>query len=120
MKDFLIEIKYHSDSNSKNTILNELQKKYSGWKNTVILNRYSFDYTIKNSDVELLFIESVNNNNNNNSLICDRFKVIYNQNKHGYSEKDSECVVYNFVKESIIKNLNSEYKVNKLISKNVE
>ena len=116
MNEFLIEIKYHSDSNSQNTILNELQKIYSGWKNTVILNRYSFDYTIKNSDVELLFIESVNNN----SLICDRFKVIYNQNKHGYSEKDSEGVVYSFVKESIIKNLNSEYKVNKLITQNIE
>lgn len=114
MNEFLIEIKYHSDSNSQNNILSELQKRYSGWKNTAILNRYSFDYTIKNSDVELLFIESVNND----SLICDRFKVIYNQNKHGYSEKDSESVVYNFVKESIIKNLNSEYKVNKLIHQN--
>jgi hypothetical protein len=116
MNEFLIEIKYHSDSNSQNTILSELQKRYSGWKNTAILNRYSFDYTIKNSDVELLFIDSVNNH----SLICDRFKVIYNQNKHGYSEKDSESVVYNFVKESIIKNLNSEYNVNKLITQNIK
>lgn len=114
MNEFLIEIKYHS--NPQNNILSELQKRYSGWKNTAILNRYSFDYTIKNSDVELLFIESVNND----SLICDRFKVIYNQNKHGYSEKDSENVVYNFVKESIIKNLNSEYTVNKLITQNIE
>ena len=48
MNEFLIEIKYHSDSNSQNTILNELQKRYSGWKNTAIINRYSFDYTIKN------------------------------------------------------------------------
>ena len=113
MCEFLIEIKYQSDQND---ILKELQKRYSGWKNTTILNRYSFDYTIKNSDVELLFIESVSDD----SLTCDTFKVIYNQNKHGYSEKDSEGIVYNFVKESIIKNLNSEYNVNKLITQNIE
>ena len=77
----------------------------------ILSSYYKLDYDL---NIELLFIESVNND----SLICDRFKVIYNQNKHGYSEKDSESVVYNFVKESIIKNLNSEYNVNKLIHQN--
>ncbi len=106
MNEFIIEVKYCFDNSIQNNILKDLQNMYSGWKNIIILNRYSSEYTIKNSDVELLLIES---NINTNNIVLDKFHVLYNQNKHGYSEKDSEDIVFNFVKESIYKLDSNKY-----------
>ena len=93
---FIINVKYevgYSDIDTKNILTSALQKSYKGWDNKVILDTWSFDYKVKNSDVELIVVESKYDD--------ETYKVIYNQNRDEYDEMDNEEDIFNFVKKCI-------------------
>lgn len=90
---FIINVKYevgYCDIDTKNILTSALQKSYKGWDNKVILNTWSFDYKVKNSDIELIVVKSKYDD--------ETYKVIYNQNR---DEMDNEEDVFNFVKKCI-------------------
>ena len=94
---FIINVKYevgYSDIDTKNILTSALQKSYKGWDNKVILDTcWSFDYKVKNSDVELVVVESKYDD--------ETYKVVYNQNRDEYDEMDNEEDIFNFVKKCI-------------------
>lgn len=93
---FIINVKYdvgYSDIETKNILTSALQKSYNGWSDTVILDTWSFDYKVKNSDIELIVVESKYGD--------ETYKVIYNQNRDEYSEMDNSIDIFNFVKKRI-------------------
>lgn len=93
---FIINVKYevgYSDIDPKNILTSALQKSYKGWGNKVILDPWSFDYKVKNSDVKLVVVESKYDD--------ETYKVIYNQNRDEYDEMDNEEDIFNFVKKRI-------------------
>lgn len=93
---FIINVKYEvgcSDIDVKNILTSALQKSYKGWDNKVILDTWSFDYKVKNSDVELVVVESKYDD--------EIYKVVYNQNRDEYDEMDNEEDIFNFVKKCI-------------------
>jgi len=90
---FIIKIKYetgYSDIDTKNILKTALQKYYDGFGDKVFL---SFDYKIKNSNVELILIESKYDD--------ETYKVIYNLYRDEYDEMDNEIDIFNYVKECI-------------------
>ena len=92
----IINVKYevgYSDIDPKNILTSALQKSYTGWDNKVILDTWSFDYKVKNSDVELVVVESKYGD--------ETYKVIYNQNRDEYDKMDNEEDIFNFVKKCI-------------------
>ena len=95
---FIINVKYevgYSDIDTKNILTSALQKSYKGWDNKVILDTWSFDYKVKNSDVELVVVESKYDD--------ETYKVVYNQNRDEYDEMDNQEDIFNFVKKCIEK-----------------
>ena len=93
---FIINVKYdvgYSDIDTKNILTSALQKSYDGFGNKVILDTWSFDYKVKNSDIELIVIES--------KYSDETYKVIYNQNRDEYDEIDNDVDIFNFVKKCI-------------------
>ena len=96
IRSFIINVKYevgYSDIDTKNILTSALQKSYKGWDNKVILDTWSFDYKVKNSDVELVVVESKYDD--------ETYKVVYNQNRDEYDEMDNEEDIFNFVKKCI-------------------
>lgn len=95
---FKIKVSYEVgqiDIDSKGLILLALQKMYMGWDNIAQINdKFSFNYTIKNSEVKLTQIESSYKN--------EVFEVRYNEDHEEYVEFDKEEDVFNFVKELIM------------------
>lgn len=95
---FVINVKYdvgYSDIDTKNILTSALQKTYKCWDNKVILDTWSFDYKVKNSDVELKLIDSKYDD--------ETYEVIYNQNRDEYDDFDNEDDIFNFVKKNIEK-----------------
>lgn len=95
---FIINVKYdvgYSDIDTKNILTSALQKTYNGWDDTVIFDTWSFDYKVKNSDVELKLIDSKYDD--------ETYKVIYNQNRDEYDDFDNEDDIFKFVKKNIEK-----------------
>jgi hypothetical protein len=95
---FIINIKYdvgYSDIDTKNILTSALQKTYKGWSDRVIFDNLSFDYKVKNSDVELRLIDSKYDD--------ETYEVIYNQNREEYDEFDNENDIFKFVKKNIEK-----------------
>jgi hypothetical protein len=93
---FIINVKYevgYSDIDTKNILTSALQKYYKGTNNKVILDTWRYDFKQKNSDVELVVVES--------KYYDETYKVIYNQNRDEYDEMDNEEDIFNFVKKCI-------------------
>lgn len=93
---FIINVKYevgYCDIDTKNILTSALQRSYNGFGNKVILDTWSFDYKVKNSDIELIVIES--------KYSDETYKVIYNQNRDEYDEIDNDVDIFNFVKKCI-------------------
>ena len=93
---FIINVKYevgYSDIDTKNILTSALQKYYKGINNKVILDTWRYDFKQKNSDVELVVVES--------KYYDETYKVIYNQNRDEYDEMDNEEDIFNFVKKCI-------------------
>jgi hypothetical protein len=95
---FIINVKYdvgYSDIDTKNILTSALQKTYKGWSDRVIFDNWSFDYKVKNSDIELRLIDSKYDD--------ETYEVIYNQNRDEYDEFDNEDDIFKFVKKNIEK-----------------
>jgi len=93
---FIINVKYdvgYCDIDEKNLLLRALQKTYKGWDGKVYLNTWSFNYKVKNSDVELKLIKSV--------YYDETYEVIYNQDREEFQDFDAEEDIFNFVKKII-------------------
>ena len=93
---FIINVKYdvgYCDIDTKNILTSALQKFYKGWDNKVILDTWRFDYKVKNSDIELIVVESKYDD--------ETYTVIYNKNRDEYDEMDNEDDIFNFVKKCI-------------------
>ena len=95
---FIINVKYdvgYADIDTKGILLSALQKTYKGWSDIAIVNGYSFDYTIKNSDVKLKLVES--------KYYSETFEVTFNENRDEYDELDNVDYVFKYVSDIIKK-----------------
>ena len=110
---FTINVKYevgYCDIDPKNILTSALQKKYKGWEKTIFLDTWGFNYTVKNSDIELKLIDSTYDN--------ETYEVIYNKNRDKYDEFDNENDIFELVLESIKRithyTYRSEYSMDKV------
>jgi len=93
---FKINVKYTCgvcDIDSKNLLTDALQKVNGGYDNYVTLDRYSFNYRPKNSNVKLEVISSTYDKVS--------YLVKYNIDLDSYDDRDDEETIFKYVEETI-------------------
>jgi len=93
---FKINVKYTSgacDIDSKNLLTDALQKVNGGYGNYVTLDRFSFKYKPKNSNVKLEVISSTYDKVS--------YLVKYNIDLDEHDERDDENTIFKYVEETI-------------------